>query len=365
MCLVGNKRAEIAARVLLCENNFCTEFAHQLHFCGLQKLNTLNLCLFHPPLNPRNHFSTVLIKTNWYTISYKYASCTGLTSVTIPNSVTSIEDDVFSGSGLTSVTIPASVTSIGERAFSYCNGLTTITIPNSVTEIGSFAFSGCSGLKSVTIGKGFPNIRMSAFQDCSSITSVIINSSVRLQERAFKGCSSLKTLTVKGACGFDRETFWGCNEIEDIYLYKGSAASYLDDPFTSHNATVHFPSDIIDDWRRMTPWSKFNAVVEFIPTYVLTYMVDDEVYKTIEMEEGEDVKALEEPTKEGYTFSGWSEIPATMPAEDVTITGFFTFVDAITDVDAYVAPSIKKIIRNGEIIIIRNGQEYDVNGTLK
>ena len=50
--------------------------------CGLQKLNTLNLCLFHPPLNPRNHFSTVLIKTNWYTISYKYQGCMNLTSIT-------------------------------------------------------------------------------------------------------------------------------------------------------------------------------------------------------------------------------------------------------------------------------------------
>ncbi len=97
MCLVGNKRAEIAARVLLCENNFCTEFAHQLHFCGLQKLNTLNLCLFHPPLNPRNHFSTVLIKTNWYTLSYKYQDCSGLTSITIPAGVTNIGDYAFEG----------------------------------------------------------------------------------------------------------------------------------------------------------------------------------------------------------------------------------------------------------------------------
>lgn len=71
MCLVGNKRSEIA-RVVPCENYFCTKYAHQLHFCGLQKLNTLNLRHFHPPLNPCNHFSTVLIKTNWYTISCKY-----------------------------------------------------------------------------------------------------------------------------------------------------------------------------------------------------------------------------------------------------------------------------------------------------
>lgn len=80
MCLVGNKRAEIA-RVVPCENNFCTKYAHHLHFCGLQKLNTLNLRHFHPPLNPCNHFSTVLIKTNWNTISCKYHDCKSLRAI--------------------------------------------------------------------------------------------------------------------------------------------------------------------------------------------------------------------------------------------------------------------------------------------
>ena len=60
-------------------------------FCGLQKLNTLNLRHSHPPLNPRNHFSTVLIKTNWYTISYKFEGYIGsfdTPSVRIENSKT-------------------------------------------------------------------------------------------------------------------------------------------------------------------------------------------------------------------------------------------------------------------------------------
>ena len=52
-------------------------------FCGLQKLNKLNLRHSHPPLNPRNHFSTVLIKTNWYTISCKYYECTSLKEIRI------------------------------------------------------------------------------------------------------------------------------------------------------------------------------------------------------------------------------------------------------------------------------------------
>ena len=73
-----------------------------------------------------------------------FEGCWDLTSVTIPNSVTSIGDYAFSGcDGLTSVTIPNSVTEIGDYAFSGCTGLTSITIPNSVTEIGSGAFYKC------------------------------------------------------------------------------------------------------------------------------------------------------------------------------------------------------------------------------
>ena len=146
MCLVGNKRAEIA-RVVPCENNFCTKYAHHLHFCGLQKLNTLNLRHFHPPLNPCNHFSTVLIKTNWYTISCKYYGCSNLISVSIPNSVTNI----------------------GEWAFGYCRELTTINFPNNLTNIGIRAFYCCSKLTSVTIPSSVIKIDDEAFGFCDLI----------------------------------------------------------------------------------------------------------------------------------------------------------------------------------------------------
>ena len=84
-----------------------------------------------------------------------FYKCIGLTSVTIPNSVTSIgEEAFFNCSGLTSVSIPNSVTNIGDRAFYGCSSLTSVTIPNSVTSIGGWAFVNCSSLQSIIIPPG-------------------------------------------------------------------------------------------------------------------------------------------------------------------------------------------------------------------
>ncbi len=124
--------------------------------------------------------------------------CTGLTSVTIGNGVTSIGDRAFYDcTGLTSVTIPDSVTNIGEAAFYNCTGLTSITIPDGVTSIDGYAFYGCVGLTSVTIPDSVTNIGEAAFYGCTGLTSVTIGNGVTsIGRSAFKGCSSLESITI-------------------------------------------------------------------------------------------------------------------------------------------------------------------------
>ena len=90
---------------------------------------------------------------------YKYVNCSGLTSITIPSSVTSLGDRCFSYCrGLTSITIPSSVTSLGDECFCDCSGLTSITIPSSVTSLGEYCFSGCIGLEIVYFKGKVPNV---------------------------------------------------------------------------------------------------------------------------------------------------------------------------------------------------------------
>ncbi|MGM9866666.1 MAG: leucine-rich repeat domain-containing protein [Lepagella sp.] len=155
--------------------------------------------------------------------SYAFYYCTGLRSVTIPNSVTSIGDHAFyCCSGLTSVTIPNSVTSIGNGVFDgtawYKNqpdGLvyagyvayqykgtmpsgTSIVIKEGTKVIADCAFYDCSGLTSVTIPNSVTSIGLSVFWDCSDLTSVTIpNSVTSIGDYAFGRCSGLTSIKVE------------------------------------------------------------------------------------------------------------------------------------------------------------------------
>ena len=155
-----------------------------------------------------------------------FRGCSGLTSVTIPNSVTSIGDNAFYGcSGLTSVSIPNSVTSIGQHAFQACRGMTSVTIGNSVTSIGEWAFFKCSGLTSVSIPNSVTSIGDYAFFKCSGLTSVTIGNSVAsIGSGAFGDCSGLTSVTIPNSLtSIGYAPFHGCSGLTSIVVSSENA----------------------------------------------------------------------------------------------------------------------------------------------
>ncbi len=152
-----------------------------------------------------------------------YLNGTEVTDLIIPESITKVGDFAFEGcSGLASVTIPNTVTSIGDNAFEGCSGLTSIIIPNSVTEIGSVAFEGCTGLRSVTLGNALTRIGTYAFSGCAGITSIKIPKTVTaIGANAFNGCSGLTSIDIPDlVTEIGGMAFYNCTGLTSVSIGK-------------------------------------------------------------------------------------------------------------------------------------------------
>jgi hypothetical protein len=179
-------------------------------------------------------------------IGCAFYECANLTSVIIPNNVTSIVDFTFDSCySLTSITIPDSVISIGEQAFYKCSGLTSVTIPDNVTTIGNDAFYNCSGLTSVTIGDNVTSISGGAFHGCKGLTSIAIPDSVTsINVHAFRLCTSLISVTVESV----------------IPPTLGSAA------FGNNGIgrKIYVPSESVEAYKAASGWSAYATDIEAI-----------------------------------------------------------------------------------------------------
>ena len=122
-----------------------------------------------------------------------------ITSVKIPEGVTSIGNSAFAQTNLTEVEIPKSVKNIERYAFNCCYNLEEVTIPGGVQSTGDHAFAYCTRLKKVIISDGVEIIETSAFQSCGSLTEVTIPKSVTsIESFAFCDCEALKTVYYGG-----------------------------------------------------------------------------------------------------------------------------------------------------------------------
>ena len=173
-----------------------------------------------------------------------------LTEVTAEmlDGITSIGVTAFAScTSLTSITIPSSVTSIGQSAFASCTSLTSITIPSSVTSIGQSAFSSCSALSSVTISSGVTYIGNSVFYYCTHLASITIPSSVTsIGYSAFQTCNRLESVTVEAIT----PPTLGTN------VFYGTPA----------NLVIYVPAGSVDTYKAANNWSTYASMIQAIPS---------------------------------------------------------------------------------------------------
>ena len=252
--------------------------------------------------------------------------CRSLTSIVIPNSVTSIGDRAFVGcSSLTTpvynahcfayipisfkgaYVIPEGIKQIAGGAFAGCSYLTSVTIPNSVTSIGDAAFYACFSLTSITIPNSVINIGKEAFYYCSSLTSITIPNSVTyIGEWAFFFCSSLTSITIPNSVtSIGDYAFYYCESLDTVICLAMTPPALGEDVFDGcDNPTLFVPCAALSDYQAHEQWGKFTTI------------------ECISSEEAD--------------------------TEDVIIESGTT--------------TIQKIMRDGQLIILRDGVEYNAMG---
>ena len=168
-----------------------------------------------------------------------FKSCTNLTDITIPDSVTFIEELAFYGcSSLNTITIPDTVTEIGAGAFRECTALETIVLPEGLTEYADYLFWNCTSLKDIGFD-GLEKIGDGAFYCCKALTSIKLGVSVKeIGNAAFSG-SGLNTIVVtpEAEITFGSAVFAGLNGDLSI-TDNADLVGYINENNPEYNVTL-------------------------------------------------------------------------------------------------------------------------------
>lgn len=237
---------------------------------------------------PLFDFKFILNNTAVIVTRYRYKGTAA--DVTIPSCykgkpVTMIDHAAFFNSVVTSVTIPDSVTSIGDNAFGFCSQLTNISIPNSVTDIGFSAFAHCTSLKSITLPSSLSSISEALFSGCSQLTTIQIPDSVpSIQSCAFYHCRNLETIRIPVSVTLiETDAFAGCPSLMTV-TYSGSKTRW--DKIKGKDQLLNIP----------LVCNKLEA----------TFTADGTTFApTQTIDRGGKFTKPAAPSKENHTFAGW------------------------------------------------------------
>ena len=225
-----------------------------------------------------------------------FSYCWDLASITIPSSVTTIENAAFYNTAIASIVIPNTVINIGGNPFAACNslssfvveegnpiyyssnnclinknnkmlvaGCSTSTIPNDILIIGPSAFEGLHNIQTITIPEGVWAIQSHAFSWCTLQTLRIPNSVENVGQAAFSDLYEVKKIYLgSGVRRMDNDVFRGCPQHTDIYITATEVPISNNSTFNGigneNPLTVHVPAEALDAYKASLSWSTMNLV---------------------------------------------------------------------------------------------------------
>ena len=328
----------------------------------------------------------------WGIAASAFSGCTKLTAVTLPETIRYIGKQAFRDCGkITNIVLPARTDSIADEAFMYCSALTQITLSENLKTIGNSAFKKCTALNHVyshaTIapktpyGNPFsesayltltvlhvPSAALNSYRNATywkdfyEITDIKFSTLTYYVDgevfRTFKNIKELTPITPQAAPNNEDREFSGWSEIPEVMpdhdvnvygsfryviTYRFEQMDPIQMSFFSgediklpeidkkeghHVEWTGLPEDMVMPGSDLTVWGKY------VPSqYVITYMVEDELYTTQTVDYGSTITPPNDvPERYAYVFE-WEKYPATMPARDITINGYYKqrIVDQTTD----------------------------------
>ena len=197
----------------------------------------------------------------------------GCSITNIPKAVTHIGAYAFSYQYLlTSIKVPTGIISIGDRAYYSCGNATSVFIPNSVTSVGRWALFGCESLNSIVVEEG--NSVYDSRNNCNALietasnslivacqNTIIPNSVTNIGEEAFFNCNYTTSISLpKSVANIEPFAFYFCPELDTIYCYATLPPTTTKYAFRDFDAELYVPCESLADYKSHEVWGQFNTI---------------------------------------------------------------------------------------------------------